>query len=93
MIKNIRQFEYYIKFDDGKRSENFEWDEELSSDELAAYNEFITFSQSLDEAPLIQKVIERVESEILSGNLDDFIEDDCGYDLCIIPPGLQDCKI
>ncbi len=86
MSENIIQLEYYLIFDSGEKSETFEWDEALSHDELEAYNEFITFSQSIDDAPLLKKVIDRVENEILEGNLDDFVLDESGYKLHVIIP-------
>ena len=87
MSGNIKLFEYCLKYDSGETSETFEWDEELDGDELEAYDEFVADSRSIDESPLLGKVIERVAREILSGNLDDFILCDCGYELCVTIPG------
>ena len=86
MNGKIKQFEYCLKFESGETSETFEWDEELEGDELEAYDEFSADSRSIDESPLLSKVIERVAREILSGNLDDFILTDCGYELCVTIP-------
>ena len=86
MNERIRQFEYYLLFESGEKSENFEWDEELSPDELDAYNEFREFSLSLAESPLMGGVLKRVEKKILSGNLEDFVMTDEDYRLFVSIP-------
>ena len=86
MSDRIRQFEYRLIFEGGETSEAFEWDEELSPDELEAYNEFREFSLSLDESPLIGGVLKRVEKEILAGNLEDFVMTDEDYSLLVSIP-------
>ncbi|MBR4451830.1 MAG: hypothetical protein IKS39_08350 [Clostridia bacterium] len=86
MNERIRQFEYYLLFESGEKSENFEWDEELSPDELDAYNEFREFSLSLEESPLMGGVLKRVEKKILSGNLEDFVMTDEDYSLFVSIP-------
>ena len=86
MNDRIRQFEYRLIFKGGETSEAFEWDEELSPDELDAYNEFREFSLSLEESPLLGGVIKRVEKEILSGNLEDFVMTDEDYTLSVTIP-------